>query len=172
MEQVTTQNTVKLPFRLAICGVGELPMQAFSPTHIVSITDPDDEPLEFSDPTTVLRLAFFDVHAMSGMVARSLSARDRDGYPSIDHAEAILDFGRRLRSDSRVLVHCWAGVSRSTAAAFILVAQTMPGEEQEAYNLIKAIRPQAQPNRLLVRHGDRLLGAEKRMVRCVDRDRD
>lgn len=171
MEQIKTENILKLPFRLAICGVNELPETLARFSHIVSITDPDDAPLEFPAQTTVLRLAFHDVHTTTGLVGRRLSERDA-GLPNVDHAEAILDFGRRLPDNAVVLVHCWAGVSRSTAAAYLLVAQAMPGDEQGAFDLIKSIRPHAQPNRLLVRYGDRLLGAEKRMVRCVDRDRD
>lgn len=173
MEQFDPQHLPELPFRLAICGVHDLPdvLARFSPSHVISITDPDDEPLDFPEQITVLRLTFFDLHTMTGMVAKTLTARDRGDYPCVDHAEAILDFGRQLPAGARVLVHCHAGVSRSTAAGFLLMAARMPGQEDVAFNLIKRIRPVAQPNRLLVRHGDRLLGAEKRMIRCVDRGR-
>ena len=173
MKQFKPSHTTKLPFQLVICGVDDVPdmLVQFVPTHIISITDPDDEPLDFPAQINVLRLAFFDLHTMTGMVAKTLTARDRGDYPCVDHAQAILDFGRCLPGGARVLIHCHAGVSRSTAAAFLLVAARMPGQEDAAFNLIKRIRPAAQPNRLLVRHGDQLLGAEKRMIRCVDRGR-
>lgn len=143
----------------------------FFPSHVISICDPDDQPLEFPAQINVLRLAFFDLHTMTGMVAKTLTARDRGDYPCVDHAEAILGFGRQLPAGARVLIHCHAGVSRSTAAGFLLAAARMPGNEQAAFDLIKSIRPVAQPNRLLVRHGDQLLGAGKRMIQCVDRGR-
>lgn len=173
MEQFDPQHLPELPFRLAICGVHDLPdvLARFSPSHVISITDPDDEPLDFPAQISVLRLAFYDLHTMSGLVAKTLTARDRGDYPCVDHAEAILGFGRQLPAAARVLIHCHAGVSRSTAAGFLLVAARMSNNEQTAFDLIKAIRPVAQPNRLLVVHGDRLLGAEKRMIRCVDRGR-
>jgi predicted protein tyrosine phosphatase len=173
MEQSKPQNLTELPFQLAICGVDDVPemLARFAPTHIISITDPDDEPLDFLAPINVLRLAFFDLHTMTGMVAKTLTARDRGDYPCVDHAQAILDFGRCLPGGARVLIHCHAGVSRSTAAGFLLVAAKMPGNEQVAFDLIKSIRPVAQPNRLLVRHGDQLLGAGKRMIQCADRGR-
>jgi predicted protein tyrosine phosphatase len=161
----------QLPFSLAICGMSELPkvMAQFAPTHIVSVTDPNDGSLDFPEAVTVLRLAFWDIHVIDGMVAKVLSARDRDGYPNEDHAQAILHFGRQLPAGARVLIHCFAGVSRSTAAAYLLLCQHMRGEEHAAFELIKTIRPTAQPNRLIVKFGDRLLGAEKRMLRCIDR---
>lgn len=173
MKQFKPSHTTKLPFQLVICGVDDVPdmLVQFVPTHIISITDPDAEPLDFPAEMEVLRLAFYDLHTLTGMIAKTLTARDRGDYPCVDHAEAALDFGRSLPDGARVLIHCHAGVSRSTAAGFLLVAARMPGNEQAAFDLIKAIRPVAQPNRLLVLHGDRLLGAEKRMIRCVDRGR-
>lgn len=173
MEQFKPQHSTELPFRLAICGVDEVPgmLTRFSPSHIISISDPDEEPFDFPTQINVLRLAFFDLHTLTGMIAKTLTARDRGDYPCIDHAQAVIDFGRSLPDGARILIHCHAGVSRSTAAGFLLVAARMPGNEHVAFDLIKAIRPVAQPNRLLVLHGDRLLGAEKRMIRCVDRGR-
>lgn len=170
MEQVKVTSHV-LPFSLSICGMRELPkvMAQFAPTHVISITDPGDEPLEFPNFVIVLRLVFFDIHTMTGMVGTMLAARDRGEYPCIDHAQLILEFGRQMPKDARVLVHCWAGVSRSTAAAYLLVCQHMHGEEHAALELLKAIRPTAQPNRLIVKYGDHLLGAQRRMLRCVDR---
>lgn len=117
----------------------------------------------------MLRLAFWDVHVIDGMVARKLSAQDRNAYPSAGHAQGIIDFGRQLPRNARVLVHCGAGISRSTAAAFILASQAKPRDEWGAFQLIKVLRPQAQPNPLLVRFADKLLGAEGRMTECLRR---
>lgn len=159
----------RLPFSLMICGVEELPdtLPRFHPTHVISIRDPADDKIDFPDGTKVLHLAFHDIHRLDGMVGRML-ARQRDaGIPSIDHAQAILDFGLQIPPKARVLVHCWAGHSRSPAAGFLLAAQAMPGGERCAFDLIKVLRPQSQPNKLLVQHGDRLLGAGGRMVACL-----
>ena len=159
----------RLPFSLAICGLSELPtvVERQRPTHVISITDPNDEPLDFPEAVAVLRLAFWDVHVIDGMVARKLSPHDSDAYPSAVHALAILDFGRQVPAEARVLVHCWAGVSRSSAAAYLLCCQAIPGDEWSAFQLIKVLRPQAQPNPLLVRFADKLLGAEGRMAACL-----
>jgi predicted protein tyrosine phosphatase len=73
---------------------------------------------------------------------------------------AILEFGVGLerRSDiAHVLVHCHAGVSRSSAAAALLMAQHNPGREEDAFLALLEIRPQAWPNTRMVELADGLL---------------
>ena len=164
----------KLPFELSICGLDDLghELAAFDPTHIVSILDPgeaDGVPLVFPEPIRVLSLRFFDIHATGGVVGTMLSARDRAEYPCHDHAQTIIAFGREIPRGSRVLCHCWAGVSRSTAAAFVLACMHLP--EDQAMDLITKLRPGAVPNRLIVRFADKILGFEGRMVAAIDGQR-
>lgn len=158
----------KLPFQLAICGLSELPevVARFKPSHMISITDPGDGLPEFPTEVTVLRLAFWDAHALTG-ATKMLATRERDNYPNLDHARAIIDFGATLPEGARVLTHCWAGVSRSSAAAFVLAAQRKSGDEKSAFDLIKILRPGAMPNRLIVKFADKLLGADGRMKACL-----
>jgi predicted protein tyrosine phosphatase len=160
-----------LPFTMAICGLDELAdeIESSAPSHIVSILDPGEDggdPLIFEESIKVLSLRFYDVHATGGVVGTMLSAQDRAEFPSADHAHAILEFGRNIPSGSRVLIHCWAGVSRSTAAAFILACLHLSPEE--AMSLILNLRPGAMPNRLIVRFSDKILGAGGRMVAAID----
>lgn len=80
--------------------------------------------------------------------------------PSIDHATEIVDFAKRLRNH-RVLVHCAAGVSRSTAAAISIPATRMrpsPDNARSIMHWIATVRPVARPNPLLVSMIDELLG--------------
>ncbi len=146
-------ETKRLPFSLVVCGLDELSakMRRFDPTHAISITAPNDDSMVFPPHIHVLRLAFHDHHDPGTQVAR-----------------LILEFGRRLPDDARVLVHCAGGVSRSAAAAYLLLCQRRHGNEQSAFRLLKAIRPQAQPNPLLVAHGDALLNANGRMVAALE----
>jgi predicted protein tyrosine phosphatase len=79
---------------------------------VISITDLNfaDAPLQ-EDWLDVLRLKFDDISEM-----------DHDGYVRMDElqAHAIIEFARRMHEDERcegILVHCWAGVSRSAAVA-------------------------------------------------------
>lgn len=170
MEQGTPRRRTRLPFSLQICGVGDLSavLKRFRPTHVISIIDPNDDPQHFPEPITALHLSFLDLHTPLGLVGRRLAARGGEGFPTIDHADAILQFGRQLPPAAKVLVHCWAGHSRSPAAAFLLAAQCMPGNEMDALKVVMAIRPEADPNAMIVQFGDRLLGAKGRMTRCLD----
>ncbi|WP_235063038.1 hypothetical protein [Paramagnetospirillum caucaseum] len=103
---------------------------------------------------------------MTGVVGQMLSRQDRCDYPNLDHAQAILAFGREIPRGGRLLIHCWAGVSRSTASAIMLICQHHGGNERHAIQLVRALRPQAQPNRMLLGFADRILGT--RMLSCLD----
>jgi predicted protein tyrosine phosphatase len=89
--------------------------------------------------------------------------------PQRRHVEDGLAFAR-THAARRLLVHCFAGVSRSTALGYaILVDRAGPRADEAALlDQLLALRPQACPNRLLVRHADALLGRDGRMVRAVE----
>lgn len=160
----------RLPFELSICGLDELAdeMETFDPSHIVSILDPDadrDNPLVFPESIRVLSLRFFDFHSMGGLVGKALARQGRNEHPGVDHAESIIKFGRGIPGGSRVLCHCWAGVSRSTAAAFLLARLHLPATE--AMKLIMGLRPEAMPNRLILKFGEEIFcGNQRRGVGC------
>lgn len=135
------------------------------PDHLVSIGNPQApwvrrEPGTFLRPEfrgsfrRILRLSFYDVTDRSRfrvpLLARIPEPRD---------ARKAINFWRRTRSEaSGYVVHCWAGVARSTATALALL-YLETGSEAEAGRRLREVRPQAQPNMLLVRHFDRLLGS-------------
>jgi predicted protein tyrosine phosphatase len=67
------------------------------------------------------------------------------------------------------VVHCYAGISRSTAGAFIAACALNPARDEVA--IAKAIRGSsrtAMPNPMLVSHADRVLGRNGRMIAAVD----
>ena len=155
-------QSAKLPFRISICGLDELGsrLRRFRPTHIVSITDPSDSIVEFPSSMVVLRLAFHDLNRCDGMVPKMLASKDCDEYPGAANAESILAFGRTIPVDSRVLLHCHAGISRSPAAAYLLASVHLPS--QDAMKLVMRLRREATPNRLLMQSGDKLIAANGR----------
>jgi predicted protein tyrosine phosphatase len=92
--------------------------------------------------------------------------------PEADDVAEVLSFGREVRSGrgpAHLLVHCHAGVSRSTAAAAILLAQPNPGREREAIDMVTSLRPVARPNRRMLRIADELLGRRGALERAADR---
>jgi predicted protein tyrosine phosphatase len=68
------------------------------------------------------------------------------------------------------VIHCWAGVSRSTAAAFITACALAPERpEAEIADALRAASPMATPNARLVAVADEMLGREGRMIAAVGR---
>lgn len=90
--------------------------------------------------------------------------------PSPNDAGRLIDFIGSWSREAPMLIHCWAGISRSTAAAFTALCLLRPGtpEDQLAFELRRA-SPSATPNRLLVAHADAILGREGRMVKAIEK---
>ena len=89
--------------------------------------------------------------------------------PGAHHVERFLDFVRDWDRREPMLIHCYAGVSRSTAAAYIAACALAPErDEDETARLLRRLSPTATPNLLLVRHADAILGRDQRMVRAID----
>jgi predicted protein tyrosine phosphatase len=141
------------PFKVTICGIPELGQHCGAGvSHLLSIIDTHEPrpPALDSYGTVDHELIRFD-----DIVAE---------YPGFEactqqHIERVLQFGERAhrKSDGHVLVHCHAGISRSTAAAAILMAQFAPGEEEAAFLKLLALRKHGWPNTRMVEFADRLL---------------
>jgi predicted protein tyrosine phosphatase len=141
-------------YDVTICGIPELPLfREAGVSDVLSIIDPaTPEPEAFASfaPHRRRTLRFDDLQFETpGSLA-----------PSEADVRAILEFGAELerRSDTaHVLVHCHAGVSRSSAAAALLMAQHNPGREEDAFMTLLELRPQAWPNSRVVEIADVLL---------------
>lgn len=133
---------------------------------VVSIGSPNaDEPDGF-DPSHPLhvRLTFDDVTASTTrLYGGDVRPPDREDIEKlIDRADDLLDSGY-------VYCHCAAGISRSTAAAFILQCLVHPpGEEQEAMEAVLEDNPFAAPNRLMVKFADETLGRDGAMLSAIE----
>ncbi|MGY3621349.1 putative protein tyrosine phosphatase [Bradyrhizobium sp. USDA 10063] len=94
-----------------------------------------------------------------------------DGFiaPSEEHIEKVLNFVRSWDRRAPMVVHCYAGISRSTASAFAAACALNPHrDEVEIARKIRAASPIASPNRLMVSLADKALGREGRMLRALD----
>ncbi|MBI3513971.1 MAG: dual specificity protein phosphatase family protein, partial [Proteobacteria bacterium] len=89
--------------------------------------------------------------------------------PRRGHVRDGLLFARQ-HVDRRLLIHCYAGISRSTALAYAILIDRHGGvgDERRLLEHLLEIRPQATPNRLMVRHADALLRRGGRMIAAVD----
>jgi predicted protein tyrosine phosphatase len=80
---------------------------------------------------------------------------------------SLIDFGR-LRQRP-ILIHCWAGISRSSAAAYVLACDCNVGYEREIADELRRRGPCVTPNRLMVKLADDLLGRNGRMIAAIER---
>ena len=89
--------------------------------------------------------------------------------PGEHHIEALLAFARAWDRRAPLLIHCFAGVSRSTAAAYTVAAALAPTrDEAELAATLRRMSPSATPNLRIVTIADRLLGRDGRMVRAIE----
>ncbi|MCJ2035014.1 tyrosine phosphatase family protein [Methylobacterium sp. J-068] len=88
--------------------------------------------------------------------------------PGEAHVAAVLAFAQGWDRAQPLLIHCYAGISRSTAAAYIVACALAPDrDEAEIAQALRAASPSATPNALFVAIADRLLGREGRMVAAI-----
>jgi predicted protein tyrosine phosphatase len=155
------------PSRLTICGLDELcSFQDAEVTHVLSILDPrHPDPADFATyaPHKRLTLRFDDIIEPTPGLA----------MPEARHVDALLGFGKDLGWEDdnplgHLLVHCHAGISRSTASMSILLAEARPAMDEDAvFADIRAIRPQAWPNSVMIRLADERLGRGGRLTEAL-----
>jgi predicted protein tyrosine phosphatase len=136
-------------------------VRRYRPSHVVTLLSPEHmiETPAGVDPARHLKVGVNDV----------ADASASDMPPGEMHVREIIAFGRNWDAKAPILVHCWAGVSRSMASAFTLLCDRLgSGKELEIAQAIRVRAPHAFPNPLIVRHADRLLGRDGRMIAAVD----
>ncbi|MEJ0075642.1 MAG: protein tyrosine phosphatase [Alphaproteobacteria bacterium] len=94
-----------------------------------------------------------------------------DGYvaPAEEHVGDLLRFVRAWPRAAPLVVHCYAGISRSTAGAFVTACALNPGRNETV--IARALRdasPTATPNRRIVALADRILARNGRMVMAIE----
>ena len=133
-----------------VCGLDELgraPLR--SADRIVSILDPGAAlPAELHAVNVPLLVLHFDDVANP---ADSMA-------PRREHIQQLIAFDAEAHEGERLVVHCTAGISRSTAALAVLLAARHPDLDDQIFAAIREVRPMAWPNRLVVSLGDELLG--------------
>jgi predicted protein tyrosine phosphatase len=146
-----------------VCSLAALPdtVRATGASHILTVMANVDQ---VQRPASVLEANHLRVQVdditeqMDGFVA-----------PSEAHIEKVLNFVRGWDRGAPMVVHCYAGISRSTASAFAAACALNPHREEIAIaRQIRAASPIASPNRLIVSLADKVLGREGRMLRALD----
>ncbi len=150
---------------LSVCGVAEVPQFVNANlTDMVSIGDPDTHP-ELCPPqpppdfapfptTRIHRFEFQDI----GHIAPT--------SPTAEHVKRLIEIADAMiaaKEDIRVLFHCQAGISRSTAAAFIFLVRAGLSY-QDAYDYILQRRGILMPNAIMIKHADILMNQGGKML--------
>jgi predicted protein tyrosine phosphatase len=94
-----------------------------------------------------------------------------DGYvmPDEQHIADLLNFVRRWDRRAPMVVHCYAGISRSTASAFASVCALNPRRDEDSIaQALRLASPTATPNIKIVALADQLLGRQGRMVAAIE----
>jgi predicted protein tyrosine phosphatase len=108
-------------------------------------------------------------HLFIGM-SDIVSPLDGHVVPAQEHVERVLRFVREWDRAAPIVIHCWAGISRSTAGAFITACALSPDRDEDEFaRRLRAASPSATPNARLVAIADALLGRDGRMVAAVER---
>jgi len=127
-----------------------------SVTHVLSLLDPGKTPYlhPHTNRQNWLLLHFED----------NLEEHEKNS-PTREHVARILEWGQTIPDDAVVLVHCEAGVSRSTAAALALLVQKHGIDKiDECIQLLLEVRPVACPNKLIAKFADEQLGCEGKLL--------
>ncbi|MER8652933.1 tyrosine phosphatase family protein [Mesorhizobium sp. M0586] len=96
-------------------------------------------------------------------------AQDGMTMPGEDHVRNLLDFARKWDRVKPMVVHCYAGISRSTASAYIIAAALAPKrDEVELAQTLRKLSPSATPNPRLIAVADALLSRQGRMIEAIE----
>lgn len=146
---------------IIVCPLSRAPdlARARKPSHAVSLLDPGS-----SFPALGLgpRHLQFGVHDIEVEADGLDACCDR-------RMSAILQFVTDWDRSDPILIHCWAGISRSTATAFITACVHNPSiDEGEIALALRAASSTASPNRRFIALADAALGRSGRMTRAIE----
>lgn len=149
---------------IIVCPLSRVPDVARShrPSHVVSLLDPGTPfpALAGYGEDRHLRLPIHDIELETAGMDALCDERMRK----------ILEFVAGWQGDEPMLIHCYAGISRSTATAYITACAHNPeADEEEIALALRAASPSASPNRRFVALADAELGRSGRMSRAIER---
>lgn len=147
---------------LHVCPLSRLneTITAIGPSHLVSL---------MSVGAAVERPASIAPHRhLSISVNDIVEPREGHVLAGPEHIEQLLAFIRAWDRQAPLLFHCWAGISRSTAAAYIAACALAPEQDEvELARTLRAAAPSATPNARFVALADNLLSRHGRMIEAI-----
>ena len=148
---------------LIVCSLSDMPgvVRRRQASHLLTLIDPGtpvERPLGVLE-SRHLRLDVDDIDApMEGYFA-----------PDTESVARLLEFSRTWDASAPMVVHCFAGISRSTASAFAIACDRNPDVAEDRIALrLRQAASHAFPNRRIVALADDILGRRGRMVDAIE----
>jgi predicted protein tyrosine phosphatase len=148
---------------LIVCSLSDMPhvVRHRGPSHLVTLIDPGtpvERPLGVAE-SQHLRLDVDDINQpMEGYLA-----------PDEESVLRLLEFGRTWDATAPMVVHCYAGISRSSAGAFVIACDRNPdAAEHRIAVALRSAASHALPNRRIVALADHILSRRGRMIDAID----
>lgn len=131
------------------------------PTHIISIVN--DAGPDF--PASLIDRQHDDHYIFN---FHDVEDRESSDYvvPTRKDIQEILEISSMVPPEGRLLVHCTAGKSRSTAMAIGILIQSGKSP-QEAFDFVKTLQPAMFPNRLMIEYVDDYLRLDGQLITVV-----
>lgn len=151
-----------LPATIAVCPLRRLEetIAATGARRIVSVVNshlmPPTPP--FIDPSLHLRLPISEARPERGVA-----------NPMQPMIEDLVEFARAWERSAPLLIHCFSGLNRSPAAAYIVLAALNPTvPETLLAHRVRAASEMAAPNGTMVGVGDLVLGRSGKLASAID----
>jgi predicted protein tyrosine phosphatase len=137
--------------------------------HVISINDPDSHPPETLTGHSARNLV---LHFHDILMSRAGTESAYYTAPTRDDVHEIVRFARAIRSEEEVLIHCAAGISRSSAAALTVFAAKLKPSRRAALHAVTAVleaKSSIFPNATMVGHADEILGYDCELINAYNR---
>ena len=146
---------------IIVCGlhVAQAQIDLHNAKSVIGILGPESPHPDYAGIENHLKLTFNDINADTpGLIS-----------PRIVDAKRLIAFIEDWNQKQSLLIHCWAGISRSTASAFAALCILRPDEsEMELAKELREASPSATPNRMITSQVDELLGRKGRMLKAIE----
>jgi predicted protein tyrosine phosphatase len=153
--------------RIHICSLAKVESLAaeIKPSHVLSLLggiSPFPATPKGVDPNNHLKVTVSDIaEPQEGMI-----------HPGENHVRDVIAFGERWARENGgtqpILVHCFAGISRSTASALTIACTVRPQIREQTFTAaLREASESAQPNALMIELADAILGRNRRLVSAV-----
>lgn len=135
-------------------------------THIVSIYD---TPGVFRTPVPCLGFNAHSAKKIHLQFDDCICSNAHYTAVSENQVQQIIDFANEIPLNAKLLVHCAAGISRSTAATYVILCILYgDGKEKQAFEKVLETQPNACPNHLVVEIAEKLLKRSPKMIIELD----